>query len=211
MRRWYLVRHAQTVWNSEQRFQGRSDTPLSSLGQQQAARLSTYFQSRPIQAVVSSRLPRSQETARAIAQGNGHRVLTRIEPDLDEIHLGEWEGLTPDEVDARYAQAYAQWRRSPSIVQIPGAEATEVFLQRIRRGREQLLSTLDVEEAVIVTHGGVIAALLADALQVSYDNLLQHLRLDNGGITAVEFWPEVSSSVLWINSTSPLEERLPLR
>lgn len=205
MKRWYLVRHAQTLWNCENRIQGASDIPLSPLGMQQAIRLQEYFASRPIRAIVSSRLIRSHHTARIIAQGNGHRLTPRIESDLAEIHLGEWEGLTPEEVNARYQQAYAQWRLTPSATHIPGAEPLSAFLQRVRRAKDQLLGSLDAEEAVVVTHGGVIAALLADALRADYDHLLQRLRLDNAGITAVEFEVGHAPTVLWINETRHLD------
>ena len=205
MTRWYLVRHAETVWNRDNRIQGASDTPLSPLGLKQAASLCRHFASRAIRAIVCSSLQRSQQTARAIAQGNGQLLTPRIAEGLGEIHLGEWEGLTPEEVNARYGAAYDRWRVSPSSLQIPGAESLAVFRKRVRRAREQLLATLEAQESVIVTHGGVIATLLADALRADYDHLLRHLRLDNAGITAVEFGNGQVSSVLWINRTNHLD------
>lgn len=206
MTRWYLVRHAETVWNRDNRIQGGSDTPLSPLGVQQAACLSRYFASRPIRTIVSSGMRRSEETARVIAQGNGHRLSPVVEPGLAEIHLGAWEGLTPEEVDARYGEAYTRrWRTNPSSTQIPGAEPMDRFLERVRRAREQLLATLEAGEAVIVTHGGVIAALLADALRAEYDYLLRHLRLDNAGMTALECGRGQVPYVLWINNTNHLD------
>lgn len=205
MRRWYLVRHAETVWNQERRLQGGSDTPLSPLGVRQAACLRAYFASRPIRAIVSSHLQRSHQTARAIAEGNGHCLAPLIEPGLAEIHLGEWEGLTPEEVNARYAEAYTQWKLAPSVTHVPGAEPVAAFLHRVRRARDDLLTTLEAEEAVIVTHGGVIAALLADALRADYNHLLQYLRLDNGGVSAVEFEADQLAHVVWINRTSHLD------
>lgn len=205
MKRWYLVRHAETIWNRDNRIQGSTDAPLSPHGLRQAECLRSYFASVPIQAIVSSNLDRCRHTAKAIAMANGHKLTLQIEPELREIHLGAWEGLTPEEVNAKYPDAYTQWRQSPSKTVIPDAEALDVFHERVRRIRKRLLETLTASEAVIVTHGGVIAALLADALHADYDHLLRHMRIDNTGITAVEFAPQGTSNVLWINRISHLD------
>ena len=207
MKRCYLVRHAQTAWNDENRIQGHSDLPLSVLGEQQAERLGAYFASRHLQGVFTSALQRSRQTAQRIAAGNGHRVSPVIEPELAEMHLGSWEGLTPDEVDARFQGAYQQWRTRPSSVVIPEAEPLEAFRQRVRRALEKILSSVGEGEYVVVSHGGVIAALLADVLGADYDVVIRRLRLDNAGITALEYGTGLPH-VLWINSTLHLEPLL---
>ena len=127
MKRCYLVRHAQTAWNGENRIQGHSDIPLSPLGEQQAQHLGRWFASRHVRGIFTSALQRSRQTAQAIAAGNGHGVSPVVEPHLAEIHLGTWEGLTPVEVDARFANAYQQWRVRPSSVVIPGGEPLAAF------------------------------------------------------------------------------------
>ena len=207
MKRCYLVRHAQTAWNDENRIQGHSDLPLSPLGQQQAKRLAAAFATRHVRGIFTSALQRSQQTAQMIAAGNGHGVSPIIERELAEMHLGAWEGLTPDEVDARFQGAYQQWRARPSSVVIPNAEPLEAFRERVRRAVGKILASVDEGEYVIVSHGGVIAALLADALGADYDVLIQRLRLDNAGITAMELGTGLPH-VLWINSTLHLETLL---
>ena len=176
MKRCYLVRHAQTVWNDENRIQGHSDVPLSPLGVKQAERLGICFASRHVKGLFTSALQRSQRTAQAIADGNGHGVSPVVERDLAEIHLGDWEGLTPDEVDARFQRAYQQWRTRPSSVVIPGGEPLEAFRGRVRRAVERVMAGVGEGEYVIVTHGGVIAALLADLLGADYDRVLRRVR-----------------------------------
>jgi len=203
--RWYLIRHAETLWNHEDRLQGHSDTPLSALGQRQLARLGTYFATRRVTTVVSSQLQRTQLTARSILEANGHRPVHLVEPRLAEIHLGEWEGLTPDEINARYQDAYRRWRQQPSMVSIPRGEPLSMFRERVRAARDALLATTAHHETAIVSHGGVIAVLLADVLGVEYDRLLQRLRLDNAGITALEFDGARTAHVLWVNATAHLE------
>jgi broad specificity phosphatase PhoE len=204
MTRCYLVRHAQTAWNLENRLQGRSDLPLHPTGHVQARHLGAYFAPRHLRGIFTSHLLRSQQTASAIASGNGHGTDPVLEPDLAEIHLGAWEGLTPEEVDARFGGAYRRWRAAPSKVEIPEAEPTAAFLARAQQALRRLLRGLEGEgEYVVVTHGGVIAACLADLLGADYDALLRRLRLDNAGITALDVHA-AGASVAWINATGHL-------
>ena len=206
MRRCYLVRHAQTAWNRENRLQGHSDLPLSPLGEQQAHSLARFFASRHLRGLFTSHLQRSRQTADAIAQGNGHPLTPIIAQDLAEMHLGAWEGLTPDDIDQRFGGAYQQWREAPSSVRIPDAEPLAAFRARVGRALKQILATLPGNEGeyVVVTHGGVIAAFLADALLADYDALLRRLRLDNAGITAFDCSLE-RPYVLWVNFTTHLD------
>ena len=204
MKRFYLVRHAQTAWNSDNRIQGHSDLPLSPAGEEQARRLGALFATRHLTGIFTSHLQRSQQTAQHIAAGNGNGVHPVIAQELAEMHLGAWEGLTPEEVDAQFAGAYQQWRIRPSTVQIPGAELLEVFRQRVSQALEHLVSSSGDGEYVVVSHGGVIAALLADVLGADYDALLRRLRLDNAGVTALECGTALLH-VLWINATGHLD------
>ena len=115
-----------------------------------------------------------------------------------------WEGLTPEEVDARFQGAYQQWCRRPSTVVIPGAEPLSAFRERVRRDMDELIAEWDDGEYVVVSHGGAISAILADLLGADYDSLLRGLQLDNGGVTAVEF-SGGSRRILWINATDHLD------
>jgi len=203
MTRCYLVRHGQTQWNGENRLQGHADQPLSPLGREQAKKLGEFFAHRPVKGIVTSRLLRSQQTAKGIAEGNGHRLTPLVETDLAEMNLGAWEGLTPDDINAKFSGVYDQWRVAPSSVIIPGAEGLAAFRDRVRRVFERVTAPWHEGEYIIVSHGGVIAALLADVLGADYDALLRRLRLDNGGVTAFEL-EGTSPHVLWINATAHL-------
>ena len=209
MKRCYLIRHAQTLWNGENRIQGRSDLPLSPLGEQQAQQLRAFFASRHLKGIFTSHLQRSQQTAQAIAAGNGHAIRPIIEEGLAEMHLGDWEGLTPEEVNGQFRGAYQQWRAAPSSVVIPNAEPLEVFRRRARQVLSKIVATFQEGEYVVVSHGGVIASLLADALGADYDLVLRRLRLDNAGVTALEFGAPLPH-VLWINATAHLDALSPL-
>lgn len=203
MMRCYLVRHAETVWNRENRIQGHSDLPLSPLGQEQAKRVAAYFATCHLTGIFTSSLQRSRQTAEAIAAGNGHGVSPVVDPDLAEISLGVWEGLTPEEIDRRFRGAYQQWRVRPSTVSIPQGELLDAFRARVRRSLQRIRTQCGDGAYVIVSHGGAISAMLADVLGADYDALLRRLRLDNAGVTAVEFGAGYTS-ILWVNAVSHL-------
>lgn len=212
----YLVRHAQTDWNFENRLQGRSDLPLNAVGRQQAARVGRYFSGRAIEAVYTSQLARSRQTASEIARQAG--LAPTVDEGLAEIHLGVWEGLTPEEINSRFAGAYDRWKTAPSQVVIPSAEPLPVFRARACSAARRIFARHPSGHVVIVTHGGLISSLLADWLHADYDRLLRRLSLDNGGVSAVVYEPPPEASqpkergqpmgwwphILWINDTTHL-------
>lgn len=218
----YLVRHGQTVWNGENRLQGHSDIELNAVGLEQAKRLSAFFAARRasgevLTALYASPLKRSIQTAQAIVESTG--LTLRQDPALAESHLGSWEGLTPEEIDAKFDGAYQRWYRHPSQVTIPGAEPLEAFTQRVRgvferiraieNGREGLAAAKprhgrgEARSVIIVTHGGVIASLLADWLNSDYDDILRRVVLNNGGVSAIEC-DIMPPYILWVNDTRHL-------
>ena len=204
MKRCYLVRHAQTAWNGENRLQGRSDLPLDAQGQAQALRLGAHFASRPLRAIFTSQLQRSRQTAAAIAHGDVRPGRLVIEPGLAEMSLGAWEGLTPDEIDRRFDRAYERWQARPSTVSIPDAEPLPAFRARARGALARIAAQVGEGAFVVVSHGGVIASLLADVLDADYDVMLRRVRLDNAGITALELDAGLPH-VCWINAVGHLD------
>ena len=206
--RCYLVRHAQTAWNGENRLQGHSDLALSALGLEQARRVGAYFGQmrhgdRRLYTLYVSPLARSLQTAEAIADHTGLRPV--VEPGLAEIGLGEWEGLTPEDIDARFQGAYQQWRLAPSAVTIPGAEPLLRFRDRVRQVVARILAASQEEgDLVLVTHGGVIASVLADCLEADYDRFLRRLVLDNAGVSALNGRMR-PPHILWVNATTHLD------
>lgn len=187
MTRYYLVRHAQTAWNKENRLQGQTDLPLDTIGLQQAVHLGERFASHRLTRVVTSGLLRARQTAEKIISANGHRIVPSIDSAWEEMNLGIWEGLTADEVEQKFPGDYRQWRNRPSTVQIPKGEISEAFQKRVRNAFDRITSINSGEgDCVVVTHGGVIASLLAHLLQADYDIFLCRLRLDNAGVSVIE-------------------------
>ena len=116
-----LVRHGETIWNEEQRYQGASDPPLSERGELQARRLAARLASESIGLIYSSDSTRALQTADQIAAHHGRQV--RADPRLREMDFGDWEGLTYSEIRERYPQALARWQGDPLATSPPGGES----------------------------------------------------------------------------------------
>ena len=116
MGHWYLVRHGETDWNLTERIQGQVDVPLNATGRRQVSHLAKRLTDLPLDAIYSSDLARTHETARIIAADRDIAIAT--DPDLREFSFGEWEGLTAEEIEAR-RQARCPSGSAPATRHLP--------------------------------------------------------------------------------------------
>jgi broad specificity phosphatase PhoE len=148
-----LVRHGESEYIVEGRFQGRAETPLSPTGLRQAALLAERLAhphdppalplpTGPLREIVHSPLRRTTQTAEAIAARLDGAPPLRPEPGLLEIGQGEWEGLHRDEISARYGDVLAGWRRAPLTAWAPGGESLVEVQARLRPALAGLLGVL---------------------------------------------------------------------
>ncbi len=145
-----LVRHGQSTWNAEGRWQGSADPPLSALGEHQAVAAGEEIVHLGVQRIVTSDLERARRTGELLGPD-----AMPIETDaaLRERHAGEWEGLTRDQIEAGYPGFLAA-HRSP-----PGFEDDESLLGRVLPAVDALLGDPSIRVTLVVTHGGVIRTL----------------------------------------------------
>ena len=158
-----LVRHGQSIPYVEGEpfplVDGHGDPPLSARGHWQAEQVGERLATEPIAAIYVSSLTRTHQTAAPLAS---HLDLEpRIEPDLREIHLGEWEGGLFRQKAAEGHPAVLRMRETGEWSEIPGAETNEQLRTRTVSVIERLAATHPDELIAVVCHGGVIAALLA--------------------------------------------------
>lgn len=160
-----LIRHGQTDWNHQRRWQGGADIPLNEEGIAQAAALADYLDEsgEKIDVLVSSDLKRAYATALPIGQKTGLTIET--DPRLREIAVGAFEGLTGVEVQAQYADDYRKMREDYLNFVFPGGESRLVMQTRAYEALTAVLERLSGNAALktvaVVTHGGVVAMLLA--------------------------------------------------
>jgi putative nucleotidyltransferase with HDIG domain len=166
----YLVRHGEPQFpDSQRRCIGRTDLPLSARGKRQASDLAAYFSDKNIKSVYHSYLLRAKETAQVLA-GNKYPV---IQTDgLEEIAMGEWEGLTFQEIREKYPEIYE--RRGKDIMRItpPGAENFTEALSRFSCAVKRILNE-DDGNIVIIGHAGVNKVFLCETLGLNYNEMLQ--------------------------------------
>ncbi len=193
-----LARHAESAWNAERRFQGRTDIGLSEAGLEQAAALGRALARRRVGAIYSSPLRRARETAEIVAKEWGLTVT--LVDELRELSLGVWEGRTVDDVLATEADAYRNWRERPYDCPPPEGEHIAAVAGRILPVLERIVvSHPDGDEALVVAHGGVISVYLCHLLGLS-PNALWQLAIGNASLSVVD-----PPRVLTLNDTAHLE------
>jgi broad specificity phosphatase PhoE len=160
VRRLLLARHGQSVSNAVRRFQGAQDVALSPLGIRQAEALRLAVGRRPIAHVYASPLERARHTAEIAVDGLG--LPMTVVDDLRELSLGEWEGCTVEEIRTRPGDPYTQWVRDPVLCLPPGGEPLGDVQARVLRAIDEIgRAHPNGDDILIVSHGGVISALLA--------------------------------------------------
>jgi broad specificity phosphatase PhoE len=149
-----LVRHGQSEWNADGRWQGRADPPLTDLGRLQAFHAAARVGA--VDVICASPLARALDTARVISEQLGVGPVV-VEPDLVERDAGEWQGLTRPQIEAAWP-GYLDTDRRP-----PGYEDHQHLVARARGALDRIASEYGGADVLVVTHGGLIGALERDA------------------------------------------------
>lgn len=179
-----LVRHAETDWNRERRYQGWTDTPLSEAGRVQAEAAARRLAGSRLAAVWSSPLRRARDTAAAIAVPHGLEIHT--DDAFKEMRFGPWEGLTVDEVRARFPEPSRAWAETPQLASWSGAETLAQVRARVLAGLDELRGTYPGQAVCLVAHGISSRILILEALGLGLDRLWS-LQLSSTGISELEF------------------------
>ncbi len=158
MTRLILIRHGQTDWNLEGRYQGQSDPPLNQAGREQAAAMARRLAGQPIEAVYASDLQRAAETARIIADALGLEV--HLRRGLREINQGAWEGMLFADIQARYGALWAARRRDPTHARPPGGESVAELAERVGAVLDEIARSHPAGPVVVVSHGLALATVL---------------------------------------------------
>lgn len=161
------IRHGETEWNSEGRFQGHLNSVLNEEGASQAQALAERMMTERFDLLLSSDLGRALQTASAVAMRTGHEIL--VEPRLRERRMGIFQGLTPDEVQARYPEEYARFKSHDPDYVIPGGESMSQLYQRSVACFTDLAERYAGLTVAAVSHGGVLAMLYRHAKALPLD------------------------------------------
>jgi len=159
-----LVRHGQTDWNIERRFQGHTDIPLNQVGIDQARALAATMNGNPIAAVVSSDLSRAAQTASILAENRNVSII--IDQRLREIYMGAWEGRTWMDVKTNLPEEIKELQSNPVYSRAEGGESLAELTDRLRDFADDMAKTFAGKTVLVVSHGLSVSALrcLADGI-----------------------------------------------
>lgn len=159
----YLVRHAETEWNKEERLQGWSDSPLSDYGRQTAKKLAHKLESIPFNMAYSSDLGRARESVEILV-GQRH-IPIEYTKDLRELCLGPWEGKTFQEVKIQEPEKMKRYFESPQLHELEGYENYHDLQKRIKSFLGRLKES-SYQHVLIVGHGVSVQCIINEILQI---------------------------------------------
>ena len=200
-----ILRHAQSTWNAEGKWQGQADPPLTEVGEQQALLAASRLEAdAPFDGVASSDLTRARRTAELMAARLGIEGPLQIEPGLREYDVGDWSGLTRDEIEATWPGAIERF--SLRLLDTPpGGESRSAFDGRVRKAASRVsdwAAAAGRARILVIAHGGVVRSLATSAGRP--DARLGHLAGYWGTHDAGGFHPE--SAVDLLAGTEDLED-----
>jgi|SRR5215212_11816872 len=193
--RLYLIRHGEVEGAESGKLLGRTDTPLSARGLEQALKLAEVLSSSQLSAVYCSDLQRTRVTAEIIARRSNVKVQESAA--WREIDMGEWDGRTMASLHDEAPQLVARLFDNPASFEYPRGESFACFTGRVLKAIDQFLMTHCNEEVVLVAHGGVCRAIIGSALGIPARNWLR-LAQDYACLNVID-WYDGNPSLQLLN------------
>jgi probable phosphoglycerate mutase len=162
-----VIRHGETVWNIEQRYQGHGDSPLTKTGRRQVEALGRRMQGLPFDTLISSDLGRTRETAAILAGYTGHAVA--LDSRLRERNYGVLEGLTVPEIKAAHPAVLDRLNTADPDYIVPQGESHRQHYQRNIAFIEGLLAQKPGAKVAVVAHGGVLESIFRYVAHMSLE------------------------------------------
>jgi len=192
----YLVRHGQVAGHEEKRYNGQNDVPLTSRGEAQYGLLRERLAGKPLAAVYSSDLQRCRWGAELIAAP--HELAPVCLPELRELHIGDWEGMTWADIQARFPAAWQARLDDLVNYRVSGGESLREMADRVRPALAGLVARHPGEEIAVVAHGGVNRVLLLDAIGAPLTQMF-HLEQSFGCLNIIDYYADGYVTVQLLN------------
>lgn len=196
----YIIRHGETDFNRDGRFQGQTDVPMNQLGRRQSEAVAARLAAVPLDVVYSSDLARAQECARIIA---GPRTVV-LDPRLREAHVGRVAGLTQAQIAVREPDYAAAFARDPDATPFPGGESALDVCRRAMEAFRTIVERYPDGRVAVVTHGALIKMVIADVLALPLPERHRTV-FENCGLSVVEWGPQ-RRRIKSLNDTGHLAE-----
>ena len=168
MTEFWLVRHGQTDWNVDERWQGHSDIPLNPAGLEQARRLAKKLTGQHFDALYTSDLQRAAQTAEVLGASLG--LAYQTDPRLREINLGLWEGMLESELRQQFSSAWEERRNDPLNGHAPGGETLPEVASRLELAFNTIASTYPAGKVLVVSHGLALKTMVCLARRLPLGN-----------------------------------------
>ena len=179
MTRLWCIRHGQTIWNLEERYNGLTDIPLNPVGVERAEALSKQLAENGVvyRAIYSSHLQRARQTAAIINKRQDLPAF--VDERLREIELGAWEGKTFQEIKIKFPKEVAERTDNALYTRSPGGESALEVARRMAAAANEIVTSYPEGDVLVVAHGVSLAALILTAQGQSlarvYHSLPGHL------------------------------------
>ena len=195
------IRHGETAWNVGMRLQGHTDIGLNARGEWQAQRVAQALAEETIDAIYSSDLSRAHATAQAIAQRNTSLANKTVatHQGLRERGFGSFEGSSFVEIESRWPDASARWRRRDLDFAPGGGETLGVFYARCVGAASRIAAAHPGEAIALVAHGGVLDCLYRAASHIALD-APRSWEVGNATINRLLYTPQGFTLIGWGDS-----------
>ena len=202
-----LVRHGITDWNKSFRYQGVTDVPLSTEGEEQAKKAAIRLSCESVSRIISSPLKRSMKTAEIIAQTIGISTVETWD-ELTEVDFGEWEGLTIPQIKEKFGEdTFAKWKASQVNVTATNGEHTDRIYKRSEACAARILS-LTEEHVVIVGHGAIFRTMLLPLIGIPRGNVFWKMKMDNCSLSGIGIDKKNRAFIVFFNDTIHLRTKI---
>ncbi|NDJ19632.1 histidine phosphatase family protein [Myxacorys almedinensis] len=182
-----LVRHGETEWNRQGRFQGQIDVPLNDNGRHQAEQAGEFLKSVPIDYAVTSSMSRPRETAEIILKHHPGVPLA-LREDLREISHGLWEGKFEAEIEQSYPGLLHQWQLHPETVQMPEGENLQQVWERAIAGWNAIVQAYSGQPCtvMVVAHDAINKAILCHVSGLGAESFW-NFKQGNGAVSVIDY------------------------
>jgi probable phosphoglycerate mutase len=195
-----IVRHGETTFSEIGRFAGQNDVPLTSRGKDQAVAVAERLTVLRPTAVWTSPLERCRATAKPIGWRN--RAAVTVADELTDGTLGEWAGLTPEEIAERWPEEFVAWRSDVDVAP-PGGESYREVRKRAGAALRGVAEQHPGGTIVLVTHAVVAKMMLVEAMGVPSDTVYR-LRVDPASVSMLSIHPDGSTLIWTVNEVGHL-------
>lgn len=186
-----LIRHGETPWTRERRYQGTSNTSLTAAGIRQSKAIARKVRVFGIEVLYSSSLKRARQTAAVISRAT--RISSRVDARLNELFFGRWEGVRAEELFKRKDPVFLKWSRG-RVVTPPGGEPIRDLRRRVSGFLKECLKKHRGKTVALVSHGGPIKIFIFEALGLPPRSLWS-LQIDPASMSILTFYPHFTQLV----------------